>query len=177
MFYSGRASSHREVSLGPMLARICMNSGLETLELTPGGKVLGARMYIAAFDPTQRSEIWDEASAKFARQASGAVTCFVSLHDPDARLGAIEIPALCHNPSVTAINGIPIENIGTTLANQGISCLFEQVHESLRQHALTSLIGDGARDEFLQKFAESLELAEVYGWGCPIMPPRPKLES
>ncbi len=51
--------------------------------------------------------IWGKASEKYAKSASGAVTCFVRRDEARSIFREIELPALLKNDKVTYINGIP----------------------------------------------------------------------
>jgi uncharacterized Zn-binding protein involved in type VI secretion len=88
--------------------------GPGTLEQTPLGRWLDEQRL---FDPdsplsaAEAQEVWAEASRQYASQASGAVRAFVTGARERSVFRTVELPALVDNPAVTAINGIPREQL------------------------------------------------------------------
>ena len=85
--------------------------GHVTIERLENGKaLLNARLF-DTLDAISALEIWSEASKKYAREASGPITCFIHRQDDYGIFQNIELPELLKNEKVDFINGIPREQL------------------------------------------------------------------
>jgi hypothetical protein len=99
VFYSGRGN--RE--LAEQFAR---QSGMSTLEMTPGGEWLDAQNLFgpnSVLTPNEAVEVWSRLSERFASEASGNAIGFVEGARPGSIFNTVEYPALRRNPDVTNV--------------------------------------------------------------------------
>lgn len=79
-------------------------------------------------------KIWGKASEKYAKSASGSVTCFVRRDEADGIFRTVELPALLKNDKVTFINGIPREELESLFdrdKSEGKKESLKEIHEQI----------------------------------------------
>jgi hypothetical protein len=99
VFYSG--TGNRELA-----EKYARANGLETLEMTPGGKYLDdLRLFDTGspLTPAEAVQVWSVASRRYAEQASGIVHCFVTGARPSGVFTTVEQPALLKNKDVIRV--------------------------------------------------------------------------
>jgi hypothetical protein len=114
IFYSGVDNSVKRMVDGAdgksyKLAGIVSGSaGFMHLEGTPGGKWL-MEQDLSHLPKEDVVKVWEAASTKYAREASGNVTAYVEGAREDGVFRRKELRELLLNPKVTSINGRDIE--------------------------------------------------------------------
>jgi len=139
---------------------------------TPGGRWL-AQQFEAAESVGQRYEgsdktfLWDEASRAYTQGLRGEVSAFVDWNRPEGTFQRIECAEVLKNENITAINGIPQEELkerflhGIEVDSPGMSRVFVQsggLAEELNAERTWQEASFG--NEKLREAAQSEELAE-----------------
>jgi hypothetical protein len=87
--------------------RFALENGGRTLEMTPGGKYLNDLDLFGRNSPISQAEamqVWEFASRRFARGASGQVRAVTGSVRPSSVFNRIEYPELISNPNVWGID-------------------------------------------------------------------------
>lgn len=143
-----------------------------TLEETPGGKWLTSQVGAAyragqPFSEQDRQFLWDEASRTYVQGLSGEVSAFVNWNRPEDKFQRIECAELLKNENITAVNGIPQEELkerflhGIEVDSPGMSRVFVQsggLAEELNAERTWQEASFGKEE--LREAAQSEELAE-----------------
>jgi hypothetical protein len=113
VFYSGvdpmTGLKNRDRAEAATIGRLRMR-----IDETPAGKALNDLNLYGRFSetsPADANQIWNNASRRFANDASGDVVAYVRGANPDRVFARTELPALVNNTNVTSINGIPREQL------------------------------------------------------------------
>lgn len=112
-------------------------SSFLSLEETPGGKWLESQLSNAykagtPYPENDRQFLWDEASRAYVRGLKGEVSAFVDWNRPGGTFQRIECAELLKNENITAVNGIPQEELqerflhGIEVDSPGMSRVFVQ---------------------------------------------------
>ncbi len=88
--------------------------------------------------------IWDEVSARFARETVGKVRVLASLDRPNGVFALSELPALLDNANVTEIDGIPRTELAHLARKTGYSAVAEAI--ALNSQVQMTLSGLSAGD-------------------------------
>jgi uncharacterized Zn-binding protein involved in type VI secretion len=116
VFYSNEWDDIQKVSVNRLRAEAYVHSRVSdgqrstTLETTPAGLWLDNQKLLDAdctFSKSDKIEIWNQCSRKYADGASGSARCFVTGASPGGVFRTVEMKALIDNPAVTDVNGIP----------------------------------------------------------------------
>lgn len=93
-------------------------------EANPEARNSAASAFLAgSFDGEGRRfsmGIWDEISARFARETSGSVRVLMSPDKLDGVFAQTELPILLDNPAVTDIEGIPRTHLAEIVRKRGL---------------------------------------------------------
>ena len=133
-----------------------------TIEQTPGGEFLDKQELFKNLESTDADIVWHEASHKFASSVSGDVTTRVIGAAEDSAFRQVELPTLLANDKVTAINGVPREEL-KSLFEKDPEAAFNKVCESELAHSRLQVQGtnDPAAladlEHRSQRFAQQIE--------------------
>ena len=105
--------------------------------------------------------IWDEISARFARETSGSVRVLMSPDKLDGVFAQTELPILLDNPAVTDIEGIPRTHLAEIVRKRGLEGAARAVALMSQINITTSGILQGNTAKYLA--------TNVYAFGDALM--------
>jgi len=103
--------------------------------------------------------IWDEVSARFARETVGPVTTLVALNKRDGTFAQAELPALLENPKVTTIDGFSRRELQDLYRKRGLNSVFDAVALNSQVRIILSGVETGNRSGFLNLGDEDIARA------------------
>lgn len=127
------------------------SSDYDKLEKTPGGKFLHENLRNSGLSKMEQKEIWQEASSKYIREASGNLTCYVQNAREDSVFRQTELPQSLSNEKITSLNGISktelVKGIEANATQKEIQDhVFGKLEESLRPRQMDSFSEREKRD-------------------------------
>lgn len=176
VFYSDDSGWNRKDAENYAQRRSALGAPTKTLEQTAAGRWLedqGLYELDSPIGPRDANYLWQRTSKRYAENAVGDARCFVTDSPARSVFRSVELPALLHNPNITALNGVPKQKLADLYAQDSEAAfkLIEAADIALRAEPIPTppapslAAGGGGPLQVVQA------LNQIVCTGCPIPQP------